>query len=326
MNIKIEQVVVYSLATKALFEAHYDDLILFDDQFTNPYKTDTWQPKIDAASGVIVTLGLRKLNKGDTEKRNKFMDNLTPILKNLQYKIQQCITAGTITDSLSSFGLGAFNNSISKKAINNFHTAYEVTIAKVTVTANQEALIAKGFTEAQIESITTNHNGAWELQETKIELKEEISDLSEDNQIILHACLTEDQKVINGLRALAESTSNTELKKKATQKAILKSVRPTPAKKPRNRNIQVASSIVLKTNHVAKNVLQLTLKTNVIVTLCRTSLKTDQCTSGITLPFSNLWEGKLKDIPGTGKYIKLTNQDTSKPAKVLALEIVVQKA
>ena len=324
MNIKIEQVVVYSLATKALFEAHYEALKDFDTQFENPYKTDVWQPKIDAASNVVVTLGLRKLNKGDTAKRNTFMDNLTPILKDLEYKINQCITAGTITDSLSSFGLGAFNNSISKKSINNFHTAYETTFTRVT--ANQDALIAKGFTELKIESITTNHNGAWELQETKIELKEEISDLSEENQVTLNAVLTEDQKVINGLRALAESTSNIELKKKATQKAILKSIRPTPAKKPRNRNIKTASSIVLKTNPVAKNVLQLTLKTNVTVTLCRTILKDDQCTSGIELPFNRMWEGKLKDIPGTGKYIKLTNQDTSKPAKVLALEIVVQKA
>ena len=320
---KIEDVVPYSLAVRALFDANYDALIAYDDQFTAPYKADTWQPKIDAASTIIITLGKRKQNKENTKKRNAFMDNLTPILKDLQYRIGLCITAGTITESLSSFGLAAFNDSINHHSIDQFHDDYILTISRVN--ANQTALTAKGFTTTKTGTITTNHDKAWELQDVRIETKQSIADLSDDDQVILNALLDEDQKVINGLRAMAEATGDTELKKKATKKAILKTVVPTAAKKPRNRKIKKASSIVLNKDLVAKNVVQLTLKTNVKVTLCRTVLKTDQCTTGIDLPFGEMWEGKKADIPGTGEYVKLTNKSTSTDAVVLAFEIDVKK-
>lgn len=320
---KIADVVPYSLAVRALFDANYTALFGYDDQFENPYKADVWQPKIDAANGVVVTLGKREQNQADTKTRNKYMDNLSPILKDLEYRIGLCITAGTITDSLSSFGLGAFNRSIDKKSINAFHTAYETTITAVN--ANQTALTAKGFTATKTGTINTNHQKAWDMQDTKIELKEAIADLSDDNQVILNAVLDEDQKVVNGLRAMAEATGDTELKKKATLKAILKTVVPTAAKKPRNRKIKMASSIVLNKDLVAKNLVQLTLKTNVRVTLCRTVLKTDQCTTGIDLPYNVMWEGKKADIPGTGEFVKLTNKSTSKDAVVLAFEIDVKK-
>ena len=184
---KIEDVVPYSLAVRALFDANYDALILYDDQFTAPYKADTWQPKIDAASGIIITLGKRNQNKENTKNRNIYMHNLTPILKDLQYRIGLCIANGTITDSLSSFGLAAFNDSINQESINQFHDDYILTIARVI--ANQTALTAKGFTTTKTGTITTNHQKAWDLQDVRIETKEAIADLSDDDQTVLNLSL-----------------------------------------------------------------------------------------------------------------------------------------
>ena len=52
----------------------------------------------------------------------------------------------------------------------------------------------------------------------------------------------------------------------------------------------------------------MTLQTDVKVTICRTELKTDECSVGTDLPFKEMLELKKKDVLGTGKYIKLTNK------------------
>ena len=129
---KIEEVVPFGNAVVALFDANYAALWAFDVKFKNPYKTEVLLPKIAAASGVIVTFGKRKQNKADTKSRNGVMDEGTPIVKDLKYWIEACIADGTITDSLDSFDLGAFLNSITKRNINAFHTAFELIYAKIT--------------------------------------------------------------------------------------------------------------------------------------------------------------------------------------------------
>ncbi|MEI8204405.1 MAG: hypothetical protein WCH34_15390 [Bacteroidota bacterium] len=321
MLLKIGQVVPFSFATRSLYNAYYDALALYYSQFATPYLTVVWQPLIDDAAAIIETLGLRSQNVEDTKIRNAYMDNLPPILKDLKYKVKKCIKAGTITDSLSSFVIAAFTKSISQKSNFNFHSAYDICIAKVT--SNKAALIAKGFTQLHIDSITDNHNSAWEIQQTKIDLREEISNLSINNQNILNLCIDEDKKVIEALKAMAEATSNKELLEKATQKAILSSFSPIPPKNARRRNIQKASSIIIRSNMHAKNLLQLTLLTDVEVILYRVELKNDINETGTTLHYNVKWEGKKANILGTGNYIKITNKSTSKKAVVLLKEIDV---
>ncbi len=88
-----------------------------------------------------------------------------------------------------------------------------------------------------------------------------------------------------------------------------------------SRSIPPATSIIITSTIAAKNILQFTLLTDQNVTLCRTALKTDPPSTGITLVLNKLWEGKKADIPGTGNFIKLTNHSTSKKAAVLYFQV-----
>ena len=318
---KIELVYSYAMATKALFQANYAALVQFDNQFANPYLSNVFEPKIIAAKHLIGTLGKRNQNKEDTKIRNQMMDNIQPLLINLEYNIKNCISDGTITCSLQTFQLAAFRKSIYKRSIHSFHLASRQTIAKVI--ENQAALTAKGFTVEKTQMIKDYSNSAYAIQTEKIELKGEISNLSIANQIIINACLDECQKIINALQAMTRSTSNKELQRRATSKAILRSVVPTPSKKPRKRTIKPGSTIILTSRLAAKNILLLTLQTNVTVTLCRSPLKSQPGPTDLHLPYNMTWEGKKADIPGTGPYIMLTNHDLSQKAIVSVFQVIV---
>ena len=316
---KIIYVLPYSLAAKALLLANLPALVEFDNQFADPYIAHVLDPAIDSAAHIIGPLSLQNRNQSDTEARNLLMDQVLPLLKSLSYKVGQCIKDGSITLPRKSFCIGPFERSITKKDINRFHANYEIVIPLIT--ANQTALTAKGFTVDNTKRITDLHHEAMGLQTEKIDLKEQISDLSIANQKTINDLLDEIQKIINALKAMADATSNKELAQKATKKAILKTVVPTPVRTPRRRSIPPATSIIITSTIPAKNILQFTLLTDQNVTLCRTALKTDPPIAGITLVLNKLWEGKKADIPGTGNFIKLTNHSTSKKAAVLYFQV-----
>ncbi len=251
------------------------------------------------------------------------MDNIYPLLDEADYKIQKCIEAGTITDSLSSFGLAAFKRSITLRLFNTFCISYKSTVPKLI--ANQSALSDKGFNAAKTNSISENYDETVAIQTNKIDLKIDISDLSSVNQIIIMACININRTVIHALQAMAKATKDNVLQKRATFKAIHKSIAPTQAQKPRKRNIKPASTILIATNIAAKNILPITLLTDVNVALCRTQHRTDTCSSGTALQYQTLWEGKKTDIPGTGEYIKLTNMSLTKKAVISKLLVIVSK-
>ena len=101
---KLEDVTSFALAVKALFDAHKDDVVVYNTNLADDWEADYLVAQTTAVSTMLGTGVLKKLNKGDTVLRNGFMDNESPILKDLEFKIKLCLTAGTITDSLASFG------------------------------------------------------------------------------------------------------------------------------------------------------------------------------------------------------------------------------
>jgi len=321
---KLEHVVSYATAVKALFDAHKDDVVNYNHLLDDPFEANQLDTKIAAVGSMLGTGVLRKLNKGETADRNSYMDKLIPILNDLEFKINICRTNGTITDSLASFGLSAFRAAIYKHEIDKFHLSYESTYARVGLVTTPLADV--GFTAAKVTSIKGWHNKAWDLNTTKINLKLEINTLSRGNLAMVNDLLGVCQDVIDSIRAYAASEGDKKLMKQATRSAIEKSVVPTSAKKPRKRNIGPGSSVVLRKDMVAKNILQMTLLTDVKVLVCRQVLKTDACVTGSVLPFGTMVEMKKKEIMGSGEFVKLTNVDTNKKAVVLVYEVDVKKA
>jgi len=132
------------------------------------------------------------------------------------------------------------------KNINLFHESYVAAILQIN--ANKTALNNAGFTFAKISTITSLHDAAYNIQLNRINLKEEITDLSEANQKIINDALAESQIIIDGIKAMAIASQNNDLKKRATRKAILKTVEPTSPCKPRKRKIKPASALIIFTN------------------------------------------------------------------------------
>jgi hypothetical protein len=310
---KLANVITFSLATQALFDANKPALVIFNPLLGGTFESLTWTGQMGAVSNMFSTGNLIKLNAGDTKTRNTFMRNLRPILKNLEFKIDICIANGTITDSLSSFGLAALRESINKYAISDFHLAYISLMGRIAAGGNTAALNTAGFLTANITSIKTNHDGAWNMSTTKIDLSLSIKSLSQSNQIIVNTLMATNMQVIKSMHAYAESISNAGLIKMTTKVAILSSVVPTPAKKPRNRHIAENTSICYQQNPVARDKMQFTLMTNgAEAFICRMPTKTGTCGLGIPLVYNEMTELKKADVPGTGDNIIITNNGSAK--------------
>jgi hypothetical protein len=146
------------------------------------------------------------------------------------------------------------------------------------------------------------------MNTVKIDLSASVSTLSGNNKIIVNTMLKACQKAIDAMQAWAKSTGNTDLMKKATKAAILKTVAATSAKKPRNREIKMNTSICWLMDPPARDLLQMTLATKGgSASVCRMNTKTGVCSAGIPLVYGVMLSIKKKDIPGTGDCIIITN-------------------
>src|ERR1019366_6337509 len=233
---ELKDVVLFANATKSLLDANGVAVKLYNTVIADPWETAVFVPQIAAVNAMSGTDTLIELNVGDTKLRNGYMDNEQSILTDLEFKIKVCRTAGTITDSVASFGLGAFRRSIDKHAIGAFHLAYNATMLRIAAGGNTAALNTAGFMGPDIVSITTNHNLAWNMSTTQITLKTQIHTLSVANQAIIKTLLKTCAQVIGSIQAYAAKTKNTDLKKKATAVAILGTVTPKQAAQPVDRN------------------------------------------------------------------------------------------
>jgi hypothetical protein len=310
MNIKIQEVGGFARRVKALFIKNKAGVVGLDGSLANPFLTSVWIPTIDAVDSIIVTSEDRAQNKGNTKKRNVFMNKLIPILFDLEYKIKKGIKLGTISDSLGSFGLARLRRSITKKSIGKFNLSCTGTIASVN--ANSNALRDLGFGAVKVASLVTNHVGACGLNADRIVLKGVINTSSRGNNAIKKACMDVTFRVLDAIHVFAEANSNKTLIKMTTRAAVLRSSRKTCKKKERVRIVGAYSSIIFQSRLTGRNVMRLTLLTNERVSVCRQLKKTGVCKVGMNFPYNVLWVGKKGVLEGDGEYIKFTNHSGKK--------------
>jgi len=310
---ELKDVVGFANATKSLLDANGVAVKLYNTVIADPWETATFVPQIAAVNAMSGTDTLIELNAGDTKLRNGYMNNEQSILTDLEFKIKVCRTAGTITDSVASFGLGAFRKSINTHDIGAFHLAYNATMLRIAAGGNTAALNTAGFVGADITSITTNHNLAWNMSTTQITLKTQIHTLSVSNQAIVKTLLKTCAQVIGSIQAYAAKNKNKDLMKKATAVAILGTVTPKQAVEPVDRNIEPNQGICWLKNPVARDLNQLTLLTaGGSATVCRVPTPTSPAVGGTPLVFNTMLSVKKADIPGSGNCIKITNTGAKK--------------
>src|SRR5580700_8050622 len=103
MRMKLEDVGSFGTATGVIFTNNYDEVILYDPTINGTWKVDVFDVVLAAIIALVGVGGLMGENKAQTKARNKFMRKMRPLLKKLKFKVEGCITAGTITVSLNSF-------------------------------------------------------------------------------------------------------------------------------------------------------------------------------------------------------------------------------
>src|ERR1017187_2102163 len=132
---KIEDVGSYGTAVNVIFVNNYDEVILFDPSINGTWKVDVFDVVLAAVIALVGVGGMMGENKADTAAMRKFMRKMRPMLKKLKFKVEACITAGTITVSLNSFGLSALLEAIRLNDVDAFHNAYLITAAQINVAA-----------------------------------------------------------------------------------------------------------------------------------------------------------------------------------------------
>ena len=310
MNIKTQEVGGYARIVKGLFIKNKNGVVGLDGSLANPFLTSVWIPTIDAVDSIVVTVGKRAQNKGNTKNRNVYMNKLIPILFDLEFKIKKGIKLGTISDGLSSFGLAGLRRSITKKSIGQFNLSCTGTIARVN--ANSDALRDLGFGAIQVARIVTNHAGACGLNTDRIVLKRLINTSSRGNKAIIKGCMDVTFRVLDAIHAFADGSGNKVLSRMTRRDAVLRNCRKTRKKRVRVRVVGAYSSIIFQSRLTGRNVMQLRLLTNERVSICRQLKKTGVCKDGMDLPYNVVWAGKKGDLEGDGEYIKFTNHSGKK--------------
>jgi hypothetical protein len=320
---KLEDVGSFGTATDVIFINNYDEVILFDETINGTWKVDVFDVVLAAIIALVGVGGMMGENKAQTKARNKFMRNMRPLLKKLKFKIEGCITAGTITVSLNSFGLTALFTAIKDNDIDAFHLAYLVTSGQINVAGILTALNTAGFTAANVTSLKTNHDGAWGLNTSKITLKGNISELSLANQEIINNGIAVFNRVLGSNKSMFESNDDAANAAKCTQKAVLESVRPSIAPKARNRNAVKNGSFVYQTNLPNRDVMKMTntSKSKKSLFALNSDSKTGPFTGGFELKYGVVNNLKTKDLPNKGKYVIIYNPDVDDDGVVECLVV-----
>jgi len=305
MKIKLEYVASFARAAQLIFDEHFDEVTTYDPDLAGTWEVDILVPAITKVEDMIVTLGLRKLSAEDTVKMVAFMEKETPLINDLEFSINKCLKAHTITDGVGAFNISELRKSIRDKNINAFNTAYSVCIGRVN--ANAAALVAKGFTVEKKNFFKGFHDSAVNMQNTKRALKLEIKDLSAANRLIVENCIAIVMMMVKSIFAYAKSVNDTDLMALATGKAILKSVVPTPVKKVRKKIVKATATVIYQRKIAANRTMQFTVKTKESILLGRSETIEGVPTATMSLDPERLVSVKKNEIPGKGNFVKLIN-------------------
>ena len=320
-KIRICDLVPLGDAVEAMFNVNAAAFKLFNKDLINPYMTAVYDVNKTAVFDMGGTRVMITLNKTKTVVRNGFMDLNYPLAKECRYKLKLCIAAATITDLLPSFGVGGVLSTIDKHQISPYHVNFDMMMERINIPANRAALLFRGFTAAKFTALQDNHDLAWEMSTEKIDLTQDTSTLTGANKVIVDTFMGNISVVVDTMYNYYISIGDDVNARRASVAAIMKGIRATPVKKMRNRNVKKTSHIIYQTDFVQRNTMQLQVKSKGSLFIVRSNSKVGPYNGGIELLPGVLRNLKLRDIPGTGRYVVIYSVDTENDGVVGSLII-----
>jgi hypothetical protein len=242
-----------------------------------------------------------------TKAINDNMELLPGKLGVLKFKIEACITAGTITDSLSSFLITPMLNAIYAHDFDKLEFYYVTSKALIDVAANTTALNGVGFTAVMIAAIDTIFTNAKTANTNYIN-----SQTARVTLVPLNNTQTKKLKkmcmafIKSGYKCFTDPL-NTDKRDLYIGTNVLKTFRPTAAKKPNNKNFTAMQTRSIFTDIANRDVIQMTFsKGKGTMTVGRAMTKTGVPSATEVLPFGVKVSKKKKDYAGTGEYFIIT--------------------
>jgi len=310
MTIKNEDVV--PLANKLLTYYAVDGTVIaaFDDTLGA-----TWLIAFNAEIGVVTLLENPETITEDMVAFTKTcLDNMELLpakFVTLKYMLKKCIKAGSITDSLGSFLITQMNNAIYKKDFEKLKFYYVTAKALIDTTANTAALIAAGYSSVKIAAIDTLYTNAKNANTSYAS-----SQTARVTLVPLNNTQTKKLKgmcsdFINGGHACFSDPLIPTKRKLYVATSVMKLIRPTLAKKMKNKKVPKTTHKIAKTNPVLRDTNKFKNNGKDTLYVVLSNSKVGPYSGGLAILPGQEIDLKTTAIPGSGKYIIIYNLSTN---------------
>ncbi len=322
MTIKNEDVAPLARLVDESFDIDIDAITAFDPTLVSPFE-DNWKKLIDNVEALQMPEAITRLMTDQGDIIKGAMTEQSPLFKVLAIRITMAITKGTITDSLRSFGIEKVNESINEFSTKKYTVAFTNVMTLINAKSIKNALINIGFTQPMYDLLNNNNKTITDAQKTYNTLKISRKNLTPANLLSIKQLYDMTALVCkSGVGTFSMPVDKDKIAQYTISK-VMKSVRPTPVQKLRNRYFAATKSMCIKTKPVGKDTIQMTLLSEceqpIYYGMC--DLKTGVCLSGGVLVYNVTTSIKQKDITGSGTHLVISNSNlTNALVKVFTIK------
>ena len=312
MTIKNEDLVAFANKVITYYAADGATIAVYDDDYDAAFLAALILKKNQTAS-LDNPEGMTDNMVADTKSCNDYMDLMREQMVDLKYKLKKCNRLGTITDSVNSFFTSEVTNAADNHDFENFAFYFLLLDAKVNLTANAAALDAVGFTSTEVGNLLTTYTNAKNANTGYMNTETDRVNLVPVNKGVRKELRGMLSGVIGAAYACFSSPLNTSKRKLWVQNSILKLIRPTPVKKPRDKHFTAMQRRSLYSGLANRWLLEMTFsKGEGVMTVGRAMTIDGTPSATEVLPFGVMVSKKKKDWAGTGEFLIVTYTGTDK--------------
>jgi hypothetical protein len=312
MNIRDVDLVPFANKVITYYAADGTIIAVYDDDYDPAFLAALILKKNQAAS-LDNPKGKTDNMVADTLSCNEYMNLMREQMVDLKYKLKKCIRLGTIADSLDSFFTSEVTIAADNHDFEKFAFFFLLLDAKVNLTANAAALDAVGFTSSELGNLLTTYTNAKNANTGYMNTETDRVNLVPVNKSVRVELRGMLSGVVNAAYACFSNPLNTSKRKLWVQNSILKLIRPTPVKKPRDKHFTAMERRSLYSGLANRWLLELTFSKGKGVMTVGRAMTIDGIPSGTeVLPFGMMVSKKKKDWAGTGEFLIVTYTGTDK--------------
>lgn len=306
MNLKNEDVVPFANKLLSYYTIDGAKITLYDPDFGSIWLA-TFLALINQVSLLQNPKSLTANMVDKTKFCNVYMDSIPPKLINLEYKLKKCIKAGSISDSYKSFLISQLRKSIKTNDFENFSFYFLALKALIIEPVNKAALIAVGFSNSNINALISLYNKAAIANTAYMSIEtDRVNLVPQNNKVYQQLKQMCSDLIIVGYACFSDPliSSKQDL---YVRESIIKLVRPTPVKKPKDRHFTAQQRRILFSRLSNRWTCEFTFKKGKgTMTIGRSKTKNGTPSATEDLPFGTKVSKLKSQYHGEGEYFIVT--------------------